>query len=225
MVPPVSAWLLVSDSGFDTASEHVFAVLRDFASFFVSRGVVQLSAYVDQILASYSVPARPRRCSTPARSTRCQSACSACPYRPRNCRRCRAKRGSTTHGASRLDAGLRHFAYFVVPSAVAFIALGDVIASALFQTGRFTRQDAVLRVGHRGGVIGRPAGLDTRPAVFVDVLRVARHLDAAAVCRDPCSVDGGAGPDRRLQAAALAGNRTAMGHCRSYRLGRRGWLD
>jgi len=31
-----------------------------------------------------------------------------------------------------------------VPSAVAFIALGDVVASALFQTGRFTRDDAVF---------------------------------------------------------------------------------
>jgi len=45
---------------------------------------------------------------------------------------------------SRLDAGLRQIAYFVVPSAVAFIALGDVIASALFQTGRFTRDDAIF---------------------------------------------------------------------------------
>src|SRR4029077_15087534 len=43
----------------------------------------------------------------------------------------------------RLDAGLRQIAFFVVPSAMAFLALGDVIAAALFQPGRFTHEDAV----------------------------------------------------------------------------------
>jgi putative peptidoglycan lipid II flippase len=44
----------------------------------------------------------------------------------------------------RLNAGLRRIAVFVTPSAIAFIALGDVVAAALFQTetGRFTRADA-----------------------------------------------------------------------------------
>jgi putative peptidoglycan lipid II flippase len=34
-------------------------------------------------------------------------------------------------------------AFFVVPSAVAFIALGDIVAAALLQTGRFRYEDAV----------------------------------------------------------------------------------
>ena len=43
----------------------------------------------------------------------------------------------------RVNTGLRHIAFFVVPSAVAFLTLGDVVAAALFQTGRFTYADAV----------------------------------------------------------------------------------
>ena len=43
----------------------------------------------------------------------------------------------------KLDAGLRQIAFFVVPSAMAFITLGDVVAAALLQTGRFTYADAV----------------------------------------------------------------------------------
>ena len=43
----------------------------------------------------------------------------------------------------RLDGGLRQIAFFVVPSAVAFLALGDIIAAALLQTGRFRHADAV----------------------------------------------------------------------------------
>jgi putative peptidoglycan lipid II flippase len=43
----------------------------------------------------------------------------------------------------RLGAGLRQIAFFVVPSAVVFLALGDVVTSALYQTGEFTRDMAV----------------------------------------------------------------------------------
>jgi putative peptidoglycan lipid II flippase len=41
----------------------------------------------------------------------------------------------------RLELALRNVAFFVVPSAMAFLALGDVIAGALLQTGRFTAGD------------------------------------------------------------------------------------
>src|SRR5476649_1406090 len=51
----------------------------------------------------------------------------------------------------RLDAGLRRIAFFIVPSAVAFLALGDVIAGALFQTGRFDRADTVYVWGILAG--------------------------------------------------------------------------
>ena len=43
----------------------------------------------------------------------------------------------------RLDAGLRQIAFFVIPSAVAFLALGDVVAAAVLQTGRFRHEDSV----------------------------------------------------------------------------------
>ena len=42
----------------------------------------------------------------------------------------------------RLNAGLRQIAFFVIPSAVAFLAFGDVIAGALFQSGKFTAADS-----------------------------------------------------------------------------------
>ena len=43
----------------------------------------------------------------------------------------------------RLNTGLRQIAFFVVPSAMAFLALGDVIAAALLQTGKFRHTDAI----------------------------------------------------------------------------------
>ena len=42
----------------------------------------------------------------------------------------------------RLNTGLRRIAFFVVPSAMAFMALGDVVTAALFQNGQFTAADS-----------------------------------------------------------------------------------
>ena len=51
----------------------------------------------------------------------------------------------------RLDTGLRRIAFFVVPSAMAFLALGDVIAGALLETGRFEHADSLYVWGILAG--------------------------------------------------------------------------
>jgi len=126
-------------------SDHVRATVRNFAPVFVSRGVVQISAYIDEVLASllptgavtglanaqllYTLPASLFGLSVSA---------AALP----------AMSGDVGLDAmhlvrDRVNSGLRQIAFFVVPSAVAFLTLGDVIAAAIFQTGRFTYDDAV----------------------------------------------------------------------------------
>ena len=44
----------------------------------------------------------------------------------------------------RIATGFRRIAYFVVPSALAFVAVGPTIVAALFQTGRFDADDSLL---------------------------------------------------------------------------------
>jgi putative peptidoglycan lipid II flippase len=87
----------------------------------------------------------------------------------------------------RLDAGLRRIAYFVVPSAVAFLALGDVVVGALFQTGRFNQADSIYvwrilagsSVGLLASTLGRLysstyyAFRDTRTPLRYAMIRVA----------------------------------------------------
>jgi putative peptidoglycan lipid II flippase len=51
----------------------------------------------------------------------------------------------------RLGTGLRQIAFFVVPSAMAFLALGDVVAGALYQSGVFTREMTVYVWGILAG--------------------------------------------------------------------------
>jgi putative peptidoglycan lipid II flippase len=86
----------------------------------------------------------------------------------------------------RLDEGLRRISFFIVPSAVAFLALGDVIAAVLYQTGRFTRDDAVyvwtILAGSAVGLLASTLGRlysstyyalqDTRTPLLFAVIRV-----------------------------------------------------
>ena len=126
---------------------HVKTVIANFMPVFVGRGVIQVSAYVDQILASflgtgavaglgyaqalYTLPVSLFGMSVSAAELPAMSKAV----------------GSEAEIASllrqRLDAGLRRIAFFIIPSAASFLALGDVVAGAIYQTGRFSRADAV----------------------------------------------------------------------------------
>jgi len=135
----------------DLMRDHVRVVTRNFVPVFISRGVVQVSAYVDALLASllptgavtglsnaqllYTLPVSLFGMSVAAAELPAMSG------------------AAVDHAALRvrLDAGLRQIAFFVVPSAMAFLALGDVVAAALLQTGRFRHEDAVYVWGILAG--------------------------------------------------------------------------
>jgi putative peptidoglycan lipid II flippase len=130
----------------DTHSTGLRAVGRNFVPVVISRGVVQISAFIDALIASwlptgavtglanaqllYTLPVSLFGMSVAAAELPAMSGEAA------------AAAGTSALRA-RLDTGLRHIAFFIVPSAVAFFALGDVIAAALLQTGRFRYEDAV----------------------------------------------------------------------------------
>ena len=133
----------------DTTSVHVRTVVTRFFPVFMSRGVIQISAFVDAILASF-LPTGAVVALTYAQSLYTlpvslfgmSVSAAELPAMSRAV-------GSTQEVAEvlrkRLDAGLRRIAFFIVPSAVAFLALGDVIAAVLYQTGQF-KQDAAIYV-------------------------------------------------------------------------------
>jgi len=131
--------------GDDAVRSHVRTVMRNFAPVLVGRGVVQLSGYVDNALASlvatgavtvftnaqtlYQLPGSLFGMSIAAAELPAMS----------------SLRGADDEVAAllrtRLSSALRRVAFFVVPSAVAFLALGDVLADAAFGYGRFTPAD------------------------------------------------------------------------------------
>jgi putative peptidoglycan lipid II flippase len=52
---------------------------------------------------------------------------------------------------TRLNNGLRQITFLVVPSVVGFLALGDVIVAAIYQSGRFTHSDVMYVWGILAG--------------------------------------------------------------------------
>jgi putative peptidoglycan lipid II flippase len=135
--------------------ENVREVVRNFFPVFFSRGVVQISAYVDALLASllptgavaalayaqtlYTLPVSLFGMSVSAAELPAMSGAVGAESEVAEILR------------TRLNAGLRQIAFFVIPSAAAFLVLGDVVVSAIYQSGRFTHSDATYVWGILAG--------------------------------------------------------------------------
>jgi len=173
------------------ANSHVRQVLTNFFPVFVSRGVVQISAFVDAFLASFlgqgavvALNYAQSLYTLPVSLFGMSVSAAELPAMSRALGAAAAVAETLRH---RLDQGLQRISFFIVPSAVAFLALGDVIAAVLYQTGKFTRADAVYvwtilagaSVGLLASTLGRLysstyyALQDTRTPLLYAVLRVS----------------------------------------------------
>jgi putative peptidoglycan lipid II flippase len=200
-------------------SAQVREVLRNFGPVFVGRGVVQISAYVDTVLASllptgavaglsyaqviYTLPVSLFGMSVSAAELPAMSSAIG------------TEEERAAYLRERLDAGLRQIAFFVVPSAVAFLALGDVVAGALYQSGAFTRTMTLyvwgILAGSAVGLLASTMGRlyastyyalhDTRTPLRFAVLRVGLTIVLGYLCALP--LPRALGVDPRWGAAGL----------------------
>jgi len=136
-------------------SANVRTVVRNFGPVFVGRGVVQISAYVDTLIASFlpagAVAALMNAQTLAVLPVSLFGMSVSAAELPAMASAVGAEAEVAAHLRRRLDAGLRRIAFLVVPSAMAFLAIGDVLAGALFQSGRFTRVDSVYVWGILAG--------------------------------------------------------------------------
>jgi len=148
------------------AGESVRQVLRSFGPVVLGRGVVQVSAYVDTAYASL-ISARALSTLTYAQTiylipvSLFGMAVSAAEL-PEMSRAAGAGEEVAGKLRARLEAGARRIAFFVVPSATAFVFIGDVVAGALLQTGRFDAADTrylwYLLMGSSVGLVAATLG-------------------------------------------------------------------
>jgi len=124
----------------DARDPRVALVLRNFLPVFVSRGVVQISAFIDAMIASllpigavavisnaqtlYLLPVSLFGMSVAAAELPELSEAAAELLR------------------ARISAGSERIAFFIVPSAMVFLSLGQLVSGLLLQSGAFSQRDS-----------------------------------------------------------------------------------
>ena len=177
--------------GFSAANENVQTVVRNFVPVFISRGVSQVSGYVDQILASYLPTSAVSSLSVAQALYMLPVSLFGMSISAAELPAMSSALGTDDQVAAtlrqRIAASTKRVGFFVVPSAVGFIALGDVITAAIYQTGKFTHADSVrvwgILAGSGIGLVASTVGRlyssayyalrDTRTPVRFAILRVA----------------------------------------------------
>lgn len=126
----------------------VRSTMRAFVPVVIGRGSVQISGYIDQVLASYlgaGIVAAMFNAQTlymlPV--SLFGMAVSAAEL-PEMASATGGEEARAAHLTKRLTPALRRVVFLVVPSAIAFIAIGGSIVALLFETGRFSARDTEI---------------------------------------------------------------------------------
>lgn len=226
-VPPVLRLLGAPRFSLSRGSAHVRQVVENFFPVFVSRGVVQISAYVDSLLASllgtgavaglayaqqlYTLPVSLFGMAISAAELPEMASATGTPEEVARYLR------------ERLESALDMISYLIVPSAMGFLALGDVVAAALYQTGKFGRAESEyvwgILAGSAVGLLASTLGRiysstfyalhDTRTPLRFAVIRVALTTVLGYLCAIP--LPPLLGLDPRWGAAGLTASAGAAG--------------
>ena len=172
-------------------SAHVRTVIRNFGSIFLSRGVVQISTYVDSVIAS-SLPTGAISALTngqtiavlPISLFSMSISAAELPLLS-------SAVGTDDEVASalrnRLKPALRRVAFLIIPCAAVFFALGDTVSAFVYQGGAFSHSNAVytwaVLAGSAIGLLASSLGrlyssafyalLDTRTPLRFAVIRIS----------------------------------------------------
>jgi putative peptidoglycan lipid II flippase len=203
-VPQTMALLRKHRIDFARVAAPLRSVFHNLTPVVVSRGVINLTTYVDNVLASllptgavaalnygqllYMLPISLFGYSVAASELPAMSrAAGAMPEQ------------MSTILRSRLNRGLRQIAFLVVPSSAAFLILGDVIVATIYQSGAFTRADAVyvwaVLAGSGVGLLAATMGrlynsafyalFDTRTPLRFAIIRVVLTTILGYLCAIP----------------------------------------
>jgi putative peptidoglycan lipid II flippase len=132
---------------FDAKRERVRLVLRNFGPVFVSRGVIQISNTIDVAIASFMPNGMVSLLMYATTISYVPVSMFGMAISAAELPELSSVTGSEEEKnrqlRERVNAGLRQVAFFVVPSAMAMLAVGDLMAAALFQRGQFHHQDSI----------------------------------------------------------------------------------
>lgn len=183
--------------------DNVRVVIRNFVPVFISRGVVQLSAYVDALLASYLPTSALAALSNAQTLYLLPVSLFGMSISVAELPAMSSALGNESEIAEtlrrRIKSSTRRIGFFVVPSAMAFLALGQVVAAAIFQRGRFTSNDTLyvwgILAGSAVGLVAATVGRlyssayyalrDTRTPLNYAIFRVMLTTVLGCACALP----------------------------------------
>jgi len=201
------------------APAEVKTVIRNFVPVFISRGVVQLSAYIDLMLSSWLPTGAPTALFNAQLLYTLPISLFGMTISAAELPAMSSVTGSEREVAGqlrkRLNASLQRIAFFTVPSAMAFLSLGDIITGAVMETGRFKRADSIyvweILAGSAVGLLASTMGRlysstyyalkDTRTPLRFAVIRVVLTTVLGYLCSLP--LPRWLGIDPKLGAAGL----------------------
>ncbi len=188
---------------FDFKSKQVRLVMDNFGPVFLSRGVVQISGYIDQMIASFlgavAVSALSYGQFLAILPVSLFSMSISAAELPEFSSAVGERAEVAAQLRKRLNAGLRRIAFFIVPCSAAFLIIGDVIVAALYQGGRFHYSDAVyvwsVLAGSSVGLLATSLGRlyssvfyalhDTRTPLRFALVRVSLTTVLGLICAFP----------------------------------------
>jgi len=187
----------------DAKNQQVREVIRSFGPVFVSRGVVQISAYVDAWLATWLPTGAVTGLAYAQNINMLPVSLIGMAISAAELPAMSSLLGDPAEVAAslrrRLDVALRRLAFLIIPSSMAFLAIGDVLAGLLFQSGHFHHKDAVyvwgILAGSAVGLLASTLGRlysstyyalrDTRTPLKFAVVRVTLTTGLGYLCAIP----------------------------------------
>lgn len=128
------------------AQPSVQKVFSQLGPVFISRGVVQISAYVDAMIASFlgaaAVTSLAYAQTIYLLPISLFGMAVAAAELPEMASQAGVSEEANHKLRERIKNGLRKIAFFVVPSGIAFLLLGRSVVAALYQTGQFGPEDS-----------------------------------------------------------------------------------
>ncbi|MEP6864119.1 MAG: murein biosynthesis integral membrane protein MurJ [Deltaproteobacteria bacterium] len=166
-VPTVVAILRSVRPSLAVRDENVQTTLRAFVPIVLGRGSVQLSGYIDQALASYLGEGFVAAMSYAQILYLLPVSLFGMAVSAAELPEMSSATGNDSERAAqlqqRLAGALRRVVFLVVPSAVAFVAIGGPIVALLFQSGQFTGDDTrIVWLILAGSAIGLSASTQGR---------------------------------------------------------------
>ena len=196
-------------------------VVRNAVPAILGRGVVQLSAYVDLILASLlaiGAVARLRYAQTlyllPVSLFAMSVAAAALPELARE------RSGALDALRARSVAALARVSFYVVPSFVAFVVLGNVLVAGVYQSGKFGGADVTLvwltLIAYSAGLLASTHARIYQSAFFA--LRDTKTTARIATLRVITSALAGAALMLQFESVELFGWRIPAGVFQQWRV-------